>query len=265
MENAYAILGLSQEATEEEIKTAYRRLVKLYHPDLNPNNTHAAEKFKEITHAYEVIIQLQKIAPSSPSYNFKTEDLLNNIFKNSASSFYRKNQELAYILKISFLEACHGVAKKIILTGTPDQKSLDIHIPAGIAHNQQLRLSDTSHGHNRDIVLTVQVADHPLFVRDGLDIILGYPLTVPEYIRGGVFQIPTIHGPASVNIPPLAPLQSPCRLAGKGIHMADGSQGDGIVHLEVIYPPMNDELGRLLHLWETTFPENPRKKLEKIL
>ncbi|MEI8321340.1 MAG: DnaJ C-terminal domain-containing protein [Alphaproteobacteria bacterium] len=267
MENAYKILGLSQGATDEDIKTAYRRMVKLYHPDLNPDNPEASDKFQEVTCAYEFLIHTHRTSeqPSAPppkDYGFSTEELLKNIFRSSSASFYDKKQDLAYILKISFLEACYGVTKKIILTGTGDQNSLEISIPAGVEHNQKLRFPPRDDGVNGDIILTVQIADHPLFMREGLDIIFCYPLTVPEYIRGGSFNVPTLWGPVSFNIPPAAPLQNPLRLERCGIE-SEGTRGDQLIHLEVIYPKNSADLEAVLQKWEEKFPDNPREKLEK--
>lgn len=266
MDNAYELLGLTKSATEEDIKAAYRRLAKVLHPDLNPGDTIRATKFQMVTDAYLFLLESmkkKKISPDSPPFNFTTDELLRKIFKSSPSSFHKKTQDLSYILKVSFLEACYGVRKKITLTGVQGQNALEVDIPAGIQDDQTLRFYHPSG--QGDVVLIVKVADHPLFVRDGSNIVLSYPLTVPEYIRGGVFNIQTVWGKFAINVPPLAPLQVPLRLEGKGVPDKSGLKGDQLVYLEVIYPPPGKALEELLQMWEKVFPDKPRNTIADIL
>lgn len=263
-DEAYKILGLDEGASADDIKMAYRRLVKSCHPDYNPQNEEAAEAFQRLNTAYETLISYTQVTIESvpkADYGFSTEDLLKNIFKSTASSFSQKKKDLEYLLKISFLEACYGTQKRIILTGTQESASLMVSIPSGVAHNQRLRFNLASNAAYAGVLLTVQVAEHPLFERDGLDVIICYPLTVPEYLRGVKVIIPTLWGDSVQDIAPMFSLKEPLRLKNRGIKDASGMQGDQLVYFDIAYPPCSAVLEEVLTHWERQIQHDPREKI----
>ncbi len=127
--NYYDILGVSSGATDEEIKKAYRKLALTYHPDRNPGDREAEEKFKEINQAYQVLGDPQKRAgfdrfgssDQAGAYDFGFTrnfddifgDLFNDFFGNTQRRRTRKGEDLRYNLEIEFEEAIFGVEKNI--------------------------------------------------------------------------------------------------------------------------------------------------------
>lgn len=177
MKNPYQILGVSKNATEKEIQSAYRKLAKQYHPDLNPGNQAAEEKFKEITGAQELLLNAEKRKrfdrgeinaagdeqyPTgggyqhfaegqqgerySPFRHFGEEGDMGNIFshffqqhrpKQERPVFKAKGRDVNYDLRVDFLDAARGATTRLTL---PNNEALDVKIPAGLTDGQTLRL-----------------------------------------------------------------------------------------------------------------------------
>lgn len=177
MSDPYQILGVSRNATEKEIQTAYRKLAKQYHPDLNPGNKKAEDKFKEITAAQELLSNAEKrkrfdrgeinangeeqrfsaggyrnFAESAEGehYNafhgFGSENEAGDIFsrffqqnrgKQERPVFKAKGRDVTYDLKVNFQDAVLGAIKRVTL---PNQETLDVKIPEGLTEGQTLRL-----------------------------------------------------------------------------------------------------------------------------
>ncbi len=178
MQDPYQILGVTKSATAEEIKKAYRKLAKKYHPDMNKDDPKVKQKFQEATNAYDILSDKNKRAKydrgeidaegkeqgfhgfnqgfnqgspfgsGSPfqggfqfhESHFGEEDIFSSIFGGrGARTQVFKGQDVEYVLKVSFLEAALGAKKQIILQ---DGKALDLTIPAGIESGKKLRLKD---------------------------------------------------------------------------------------------------------------------------
>lgn len=176
MEDPYVTLGLSRGASQDDIRAAYRKLVKLHHPDLNPGNVAAEEKFKIVSAANELLSDPDKRARfdrgeidatgqerrAGPSYREQAEsaagqrysragpqaqewdgadfsDLFGSMFNQGrrASSGPRRGEDQRYILKAAFLDAVNGATRRLTL---PDGRTLDVKIPPGTAQGQVLRL-----------------------------------------------------------------------------------------------------------------------------
>lgn len=175
--NPYEILGIARNAGEKEIKAAYRKLAKQYHPDLNLGNQEAAEKFKEINSANDLLNDPEKRAaydrgeigmdgqpqhqqqqhyyrdfaesPQGQRYHFQDgqfsqedlQDMFGAFFRGGAggpqAGFKRPPADAHYTIAIDFMEAALGGKKRVTM---PDGKVLDIGIPAGIEDGRQLRL-----------------------------------------------------------------------------------------------------------------------------
>lgn len=280
----YGILGVSKTASEAEIKSAYRKLARKYHPDLNKDDKSAAEKFKEISNAYDIIGNADKRkkydnneidADGKPTgfgagfgggnYDFSRGGNpfgggfggaggfngaqgfdFSSIFGDDIFSQFtghaggrggtRKGQDIAYNMRVDFLDAAKGAEKQVNIGG----KNVNVKIPAGTQSGQTLRLKGLggvglNGGENGDVMITVNVDEHPYFKNDGFDILLDLPISLKEAISGARIVVPTIKGKVAVKIPPYSSSGEKLRLKGQGIKTKSG-QGDEIITLQIMLP-----------------------------
>jgi DnaJ-class molecular chaperone len=302
-EDPYEVLGLTRTATEAEIRAAYRKLAKRYHPDLNPGKPEAAEKFKEINAANDLLSDPEKRGrydrgeidasgqekpPEHPFYRdfadatgrrkYRTstaqgidpedlESILAQAFGagftpggtagGSGRRFSFRGQDAQYGLTISFLDAVNGVTRRITL---PDGRTLDVRIPPGVHDGHVLRLKGQGmpgigDGSPGDALVEVTIAPHPLFRRDGDDIIIELPVSIQEAVLGAVVETPTIKGNVRLTIPPGSGTGTRLRLRGRGV----GGKGHQYVELKVVLPPGNEpELAEFLKNWKPRHGFDPR-------
>lgn len=285
MKDPYSILGVSRNASQDDIKKAYRKLAKTYHPDRNPGDTKLADRFKEISAAHgilgdeatrarfdrgEIDANGQERAPSGFYTHTQRpggrqsggpfrqsggpEDIFSDIFEtfrrgNRASQEARSGRDLEYSLKIGFIEAARGGAKAITL---PSGKVLNVKIPSGIADGQQIRLkgqgeSGQGGSPSGDALITLTVESHPFFVRKGNDIHVELPVTLREAVLGGKIMAPTVDGMVQVTVPKGANSGTILRLKGKGIPTSGSrAAGDHYIKLVITLPdPKSAELEKL--------------------
>ena len=134
-------------------------------------------------------------------------------------AFHARGADLRYQLEIGFLDAAHGTKRTVTM---PDGKSIEITIPAGVRDAQTLRLRGKgAPGHGQgpagDALVTITVAPHPVFTRNGDDIEMELPIAFDEAVLGARVDVPTITGPVSMTIPKGASSGQRLRLKGKGI------------------------------------------------
>ena len=251
MQDPYQTLGVSQGAGADEIKSAYRRLAKHYHPDRAGSDPKIAERFHAVRAAYELLqraeneVRAQGAAststkkPSRPSAKPKQasqappsetttfSDTLSG-FAGRASgavgdlgrSFFRtRGSDVTMDLEVPFMEACIGGSREIRL---PTGRKVDVHIPAGVQEGQQIRLkrqgeSGFSGGEPGDAYLIAHLTTHDHFRREGLDIFTDVPISLTEAVQGAKISIPTIHGAVSIVVPAHSNSGNKLRLKGKGI------------------------------------------------
>jgi DnaJ-class molecular chaperone len=298
--NPYETLGVKPDATEKEIRAAYRKLAKELHPDLNPGNREAEEKFKTVASAWDLLGDPEKRArfdrgeidasgterPQQQYYRDFQEagtsahpyasaagqgdfdDVLAELLRargEGRRQFRMRGPDAHYQLPIEFLDAVNGATKRISL---PGGSTLDVGIPAGTEDGQVLRLrgkggpgiGDAPPG---DALVTVIVLPHPHFSRKGDDIELELPVTLREAILGGSIEVPTPDGRVRMKVPKGANSGTRLRLQGKGAKRADGSRGDEYVTLKVVLPEEPDsELETFLQGWSGARDQNPRRHLE---
>jgi DnaJ-class molecular chaperone len=279
--NPYEVLGVKPDASEEDIRRAYRKLAKTYHPDLNPGNPEAEARFKEIAAANDLVSDPDKRArfdrgeidasgaerpPPEYTYRgfgegapgakyrasegFDPEDLddLFSIFGRGARGGGRgtirmRGADQHYALTVDFLDAVNGARKRINLG--PD-RSLEVTIPPGVRDGQVLRLPGQggpglNGGPPGDALIEIHVAPHPFFRREGEDIHLDLPVTLGEAVLGGRVTVPTPTGPVTMTIPPNSNTGRVMRLRGKGVLRPDGTRGDEYVTLKVVLPERADD------------------------
>lgn len=289
--NLYDVLGVGKTASEAEIKSAYRKLARKYHPDLNKDDKNAADKFKEISNAYDIIGNAEKRKKydnneidedgkptgfgagfggagsgfngyqsygGNPFSGFKSGGFngdaqggfdFSSIFGDDIFSQFggaqggfrqrtapQRGSDVSYNMRVDFLDAAKGVEKQISLNG----KNINVKIPAGMQSGQTMRLKGLGNiglngGENGDVLITVNVNEHPYFKADGLNILLDLPISVKEAISGAKITVPTINGKVAVTVPAFSSSGEKLRLKGLGIKSKTG-QGDEIINLQIVLP-----------------------------
>lgn len=289
MDDPYKILGVERNATEAEIRAAYRKLAKAHHPDLNPGDKAAEERFKAISAANDLLSDADKRArfdrgeidasgaerpPERRFYRdfgddagrakyrpqgaFDQDDLA-DFFSQAFGRERRQGaagRDAVYALTVDFLDAANGAVRRLTL---PDGTTLDVTIPAGLADGQVLRLKGKGiagrGGIAGDALIEIHVADHPFFRRDGKDIRLDLPVTLQEAVLGAKIPVPTVKGPVNLTIPPRSSSGTRLRLKGRGI-----AGGDQYVELKVVLPTQAEpELEAFLKGWTPRAPAKPRE------
>lgn len=290
MRDPYHILGLSPGAGAAEIKAAYRRLAKKYHPDAQGAKTPGARsRFQEVTAAYNLLkdgrTQVKDVFEEAPFARgrakqdaaFQTDaaadadqdsDLFSELFgglRNAGKRVFRaRGEDQIYKLSVSFLEAARGGKKRVALT---DGRALDVHIPTGIEEGQQIRLrGQGGEGFGGaaagDALITVSIEPHDTLRREGLDIYLTLPVSLPEAVLGAKIEVPTISGPVTLSIPAGSNTGTRLRLKSKGIAPEGGATpGDQYVTLDLVLPDTQDRALRDFAAgWAVGLAHDPRRK-----
>ena len=179
--------------------------------------------------------------------------------------FHARGSDLRYHLEVDFLDAARGVKRAVTM---PDGKSIEISIPAGVRDGQTLRLRGKgAPGHGDapagDALVTISVRTHPVFSREGDDIILELPITFDEAVLGAKVDVPTVSGPVSMTIPKGASSGQRLRLKGKGIRRGK-TAGDQTVRLKIVLPKEVDaEMRNLAERWREVSRFDPRAELRR--
>lgn len=296
-DDPYKLLGVKKEASADEIRSAYRKLAKKHHPDLNPGNKEAEEKFKAISTAYDLLNDSEKrgkfdrgeidasgaerapqqswrqYAEAGPGerYSYSSggtggedfEDLFANIF-NQRPRGPAKGQDHQYSLEVAFLDSVSGVTKRLTL---PDGSSLDVKIPPGTEEGDVLRLRGKGQpgskgGAAGDALIEVHIAAHKFFRRMGRNIHMDVPITLKEAVLGGKITIPTPAGDVAMSVKPGTETGTEMRLRGRGVPASGKHEaGDLHVKLNVMVGPADEKLKEFLQGWEQP-SFNPREGLK---
>jgi DnaJ-class molecular chaperone len=287
MKDPYQTLGVARSATEEDIRAAYRRLAKQHHPDLNPGKRGAEDRFKQISSAYALLSDPQKRArfdrgeidasgaergPAPGSgprrgagrgRNFNAEDLEGFFSRAFGSGRERRaapdtGEDVQYKVLVDFVDAANGSTQRLTL---PDGRVIDLRIPEGVEDGQVLRLKGQGkpaadgRASAGDALVTVRIAPHRHFRREGNDLLLVLPVTLQEAVLGARIAVPTIKGPVTLSVPPGSGQSTKLRLKGRGI-----AGGDQYVELRLVLPERPEpELAAFLERWTPRHPFNPRK------
>lgn len=294
----YKIMGLSSNASEKEIKTAYRKLARKYHPDIN-KEANAEEKFKELGEAYEVLKDPKKRAiydqssknwDSAQSAHQFSEDSGwqgENINFGDNSDFFEalfgasrrrqhsmKGEDYSSNITISLEDAFHGATRQIQIPIQQLDKegrlqvinqTLKVKIPAGIKSGQQIRIAGygapgLGNGPKGDLYLKVNIEKHPHFEAKNEDIYSVVPITPWEAALGANIQIPTLGGKVELKIPAGSQGGQTFRLKGRGLPST--KPGDQYVMLKIVIPqPKTDAAKALYKTMSEQMPFNPREQM----
>ncbi len=289
-DDPYTLLGLPRTASEQQIRSAFLKLAKTSHPDVNPGDKKAEERFKAISGAHDLLSDPvkrarfdrgevdaagQDVPPrgyrpgagGAPFANGDMDDILSNMFGQArGQARARRGSDQRYTLNVSFLDAARGAVQRLALPGGGD---LNVQIPPGTETGQTLRLRGKGQpgvagGPAGDALIEITVAAHPMFRREGRDIHLDLPITLGEAVLGGRVPVPTVAGAVTMGIPPGSDSGTKLRLRGKGIP-AHGEQppGDAYATLRVVIGPADDALRDFLREWAPGQAFDPRSGLPK--
>lgn len=297
----YEALGLPRTATDAQIKAKFRKLTRKLHPDLHPGDAAAEEAFKAISVAHDLLGdpetrrrfdagEIDAAGAERPPRRFYRDfaeapetghqegrgfegdpgDIFAEILRQrgrpefSGQGFSARGSDLRFSLEVPFLDAVRGARTRIAL---PDGSALEVAIPEGSDDGQTLRLRGRGapgfgDGPPGDALVTLAVRPHPVFRRDGADILVTLPITIDEAILGGKVATPTIAGPVSLTIPKGASSGQVLRLRGRGVVARGAAPGDQRVDLRIVAPPAIDaELAAFMEGWRRAHPHDPRAKL----
>lgn len=289
-DDPYALLGVARDATPAQLKAAYRKL----HPDVNPGDRTAEDRFKRVSAAHDLLSDPEKRArfdrgeidasgaeraPPRRQQSgaggarfediFDGEDLLAELFGRGAggrpggqAGTRLRGGDVEGRLALDFLDAVNGATKRLRL---PDGSMVEVKVPPGTQDGQVLRLrgkggAGLGGGPAGDLLVTVEVGGHHRFTRHGDDIHLDLDVSLPEAVLGGRVEVPTPAGAVMLAVPAGSNSGTVLRLKGRGVPRADGSRGDAFATLRVVLPEGRDaELEAFLRGWKAGRAHDPRR------
>jgi molecular chaperone DnaJ len=357
--NFYVLLGVRREATSDEVRRAYRRLARKYHPDLNPGDRVAADHYRRVTEAYETLVDPERrrqydSAGEEPApvvesrFEFAGFDFSARAEGTAASTFGElfadvlgrrrasvvqpeRGADLHTSVPVSFEEAVRGTDRHLTVTrlercapcggagflpGTEAScvmcegagevrgarghmvfsrvcpgcgghglvrrrpcracggegvgvhtDTVRVHVPPGVWDGAQFSVAGEGHagragGPPGDLRITIGVAPHPFYRREGDDLLVEVPVAVHESALGAHLQVPTPDGPVRLRVPSGSQSGQAFRVRGRGLVLRNGGRGDLVVTLRLVLPAALDERSReLLREFGERNPENVRKDL----
>ena len=266
----YETLEVSRGASSSELKKAFKKKAMKYHPDRNPDNPEAAQKFKEAAEAYDVLSDPQKksaydqfghsgvegMGGAGPNFNdININDIFGEIFGDVFCTRFtsrrpRRGSDLQYNIELTLKEAVFGVQKKIKIpthvrgmNEIQDTKTLSVNIPAGVDNGDKVRLSGEGEriedGQSGDLYVAIRVTENPLFEREGRHLYIEAPIPFDISVIGGSIQIPTLENSISLKIPSNTQTGKVFRIKGKGASIVRDRRRGDILCRVVVETPSN--------------------------
>lgn len=265
----YSVLEVPRTADADAIKKAYRTLAMKYHPDRNPGNKSAEERFKAINHANDVLSdpkkrslydefgemglrdgfnadqyrQYRQWGGAGPggagAESVDVSDLFEQMFAGGAGGGFGgrrrspraplRGADLEGEITIDFADAVRGIELPL----TVNKQSLKVRIPAGVHDGARLRITGKGQaiagGRPGDLMLTVHVRPHPSFWVEEESLHVRVPVTLPEAWRGAKVRVPTPTGDLTVRVPPKSSSGTKLRLRGKGVPRGKAGESSDLI------------------------------------
>lgn len=301
----YEILGVSRSATDKDIKAAYRKLARRYHPDVNPGDKSAEETFKEVSGAFAVLSDPEKRAkydrgghaafePGFDPFQGATIDFqdlglgnLSDIFELFGGGGRRRGgarraargEDLQLEMSLPFIDAIRGTTIEVSIaraaacahcggqgrtaSGGPCRacrgagrttfhEPVKVRIPAGIDDGERVRIPGKGNegmggGPAGDAFVNLRVEPHPMFRREGSDLVCEVPVGIVKATLGGDLEVPTLEGRATIKIPAGTRGGQRFRLKGRGVAARAGHPaGHLYAVVQVVTPKSLDARSREL-------------------
>jgi len=171
----------------------------------------------------------------------------------------QKGADVAYRLKVPFVDAATLKEQRVTLNGG---RTIDLKLPRGVEDGSKIRLAGQGQegpGGKGDAIVTIEIASHPFYSREGKNIRITLPVTLKEAVLGAKVKVPTPEGPVMLTIPKGSSSGKILRLKGRGFTAKDGSRGDQLVQLAVDLPSGDEALQQFAESWSGG--GNPRASL----
>lgn len=292
----YETLGVKPDASAEEIKQAYRKLARKFHPDVS-KEPKAEERFKEINEAYEALREPERRreydraraggfragdefrpGPGGGGFEYDFGDGSSQFSDFFESLFGRMRggprrgaggregpAETRAEFEIDLETAYAGGKQRVTVQAGRNTRTLEVKVPKGIASGQSIRLAGQGplgpDGEPGDLLLTIRIRPHARFRLDGRDVSVELPIAPWEAALGGRVAVPTLGGEVDMAIPAGSQSGRKLRLKGRGLGSAS-AQGDQYVILQVHTPAADDARSRAAYeAFQAAFPGyDPRRR-----
>jgi curved DNA-binding protein len=254
----YEILGVTRSAGADEVKRAYRKLARKFHPDVSKEKN-AESRFKEVQEAYEVLRDSEKRAaydqlgrdyrtgqqfrpppdwsqrfgqPGSQRFSDLNgfSDFFSSLFGGAAGA--PPPEAEAGQLEVTVEEAFAGTKRRVMLNEGGRARSVDVQIPPGVVDGQSLRIQGV--GGSASLIFRVKMRPHSLYVLQGKDVQIELPLAPWETALGAKVAVPTLGGTVELTVPAGAQSGQKLRLRGRGF--PGSPSGDQIVIIKLVTP-----------------------------
>jgi len=268
----YKILGVEKGASQDDIKKAFRKMAHEYHPDKTKGNEAAAQKFKEASEAYSILGDEQKrkqydtfgqagggfnpgqggfggfnggqgfggfdfsqfTGANGQSFEFDLGDIFGEFF-GGGTRRPRRGKNITIDIELTFKEAIFGVEREI----SNGKEKFSVKIPPGIDSGQALRVAgrgDQGEGGPGDLLVRIWVTEHPIFRKEGYNLIMELPLKLTTALLGATVDIETLDGKIEVKIPAGTTHNEILRVKNKGVPTERGKRGDLLLVTKVDMP-----------------------------
>ncbi len=296
-QDLYSELGVSRSASADDVRKAFRKLAKTLHPDQNPDDKAAEERFKRVSAAFDILGDAEKRAkydrgeidgdgreihrgfPGGGGYpgggngqgggfeGVDLDEIFGGMFSGrgrSGRGFAMRGGDVQARLDVDLEETIKGATRRISFG---DGRTLDVTIPKGAANGQTLRLRGQGYpgrggGAAGDALIELAVRPHPIFRIEGADLHMDLPVSVPDAVLGAKVDTPTPDGAVALTVPKHSNSGSVLRLRGRGgFDSAGGKRGDLFAHLVIVLPDKVDsELEHIAETWRRERPYTPTRR-----
>jgi DnaJ-class molecular chaperone len=294
-QDPYSELGVSRTASAEDVRKAFRKLAKDLHPDRNPGDKAAEERFKRVSAAFDIVGDPEKRAKfdrgeidadgrEAPPQGFRggggpfggagggfdgvdLDEVFGGMFSGrgrSGRGFAMKGSDVQARMDVDLEETISGATRRVTFG---DGRMLDVTIPKGASDGQVLRLRGQGYpgrggGPAGDALIELAIRAHPVFRQDGADLHMDLPVSIPDAVLGAKVEAPTPEGRVTLTVPKHSNAGALLRLKGRGaFDPITGRRGNLIAHIALVLPESVDaELERFAESWRKDRPYTPTRR-----